>query len=101
MLSALRDAIRVYQSLHVKARILQRDISENNFIITDLRTPNGFTGLLINLDLVRPVRSERIEARHQTRTLEFISFQVLQKVAHIYRYDLKSFFHVLLWICSC
>lgn len=99
MLSALRDAIRAHQSLYLKAGILHRDISENNIIITELRTANGFTGMLMDLDLAKPLRSGRTGARHQTGTVKFMAVQVLREVAHTYRHDLDSFLYVLLCVC--
>ncbi|KAL1976908.1 hypothetical protein VTN31DRAFT_3190 [Thermomyces dupontii] len=36
---ALRDAIKAHQSLDLDGRILHRDISENNIIITDAQKP--------------------------------------------------------------
>ena len=86
--------------LFTNGDILHRDISENNVIITDPSEANGFTGMLIDLDLAKVVGSERSGARHQTGTVEFMAIQVLQKAAHTYRHDLESFFYVLLWICA-
>jgi hypothetical protein len=51
MLIALCDAVKAHRSLFVKAKILHRDISENNIIITDPKTADGCTGMLIDLDL--------------------------------------------------
>ena len=45
LLEALRDAIRAHRSLYTKGKILQRDISENNIIITDLKEVDGFMGI--------------------------------------------------------
>ena len=100
LLTALRDAIKGHRSLYIEGRILHRDISENNVIITDPASTDGFTGLLIDLDLAKIVGSGRSGARHQTGTVEFMAIQVLQKAAHTYRHDLESFFYVLIWICA-
>ena len=100
LLTALRDAIKGHRSLYMEGKILHRDISENNIIITDPASTDGFTGLLIDLDLAKVVGSGRSGARHQTGTVEFMAIQVLQKVAHTYRHDLESFFYVLIWICA-
>jgi hypothetical protein len=51
VLTALCDAIKAHRSLLTKAKLLHRDISENNIIITDPKTADDFTGILINLDL--------------------------------------------------
>ena len=48
---AIRDAIKAHQSLYVKGKMLHRDISERNIVITDAKK-TGFSGMLINFDLV-------------------------------------------------
>jgi serine/threonine protein kinase len=99
LLVALRDAIKAHRSLLNKAKILHRDISENNIIITDPKKAGGFTGMLIDLDLAI-VDGERTGGRHTTGTMEFMAIDVLRGVEHTYRHDLESFFYVLLWICA-
>jgi serine/threonine protein kinase len=81
-------------------KILHRDISENNIIITDPHRADGFTGMLIDLDLAKQVGSSRSGARHQTGTMEFMAIEVLRKATHTFRHDLESFFYVLFWICG-
>jgi serine/threonine protein kinase len=99
LLTALRDAVKAHRSLFEKAQILHRDISENNIIITDPQTADGFTGMLIDLDLAI-VDGERTGGRHMTGTMEFMAIDVLRGVEHTYRHDLESFFYVLLWMCA-
>lgn len=99
-MTALRDAIKAHKSLYIQGGVLHRDISENNIIITDPKKADGFTGMLIDLDLAKIVGSGRSGARHQTGTMQFMAIGVLRKVAHTYRHDLKSFFYVLLWISA-
>lgn len=99
LLTALRDATKAHRSLFEKAGILHRDISENNIIITDPKTTNGFTGMLIDLDLAI-VNGERTGGRHMTGTMEFMAVDVLRGVEHTYRHDLESFFYILLWMCA-
>jgi hypothetical protein len=96
LLTALRDAIKGHRSLYIDGGILHRDISENNIIITDPIRTNGFSRILIDLNLAKIVGSRPSGARHQTGTVEFMAIQVLQKAAHTYRHDLESFFYVLL-----
>lgn len=45
LLEALRNAIRAHRSLYTKGTILQRDISQNNIIIIDLKEAGGFMGI--------------------------------------------------------
>ena len=100
LLTTLRDAIKAHRSLYIQGNILHRDISENNIIITDPKKTDGFTGMLIDLDLAKVVGSGRSGARHQTGTMEFMAIEVLERAAHTYRHDLESFFYVLLWMCA-
>ncbi|KAL9125176.1 MAG: hypothetical protein Q9217_005580 [Psora testacea] len=100
LLEALRDAIKAHRSLYTDGKILHRDISENNIIITDPKEADGFTGMLIDEDLAKEIGSGRSGARHQTGTMEFMAIEVLRRVSHTYRHDLESFFYVLLWMCA-
>lgn len=99
LLTAMRDAIEAHRSLLSNAKILHRDISENNIIVTDPEMAGGFTGMLIDLDLAI-VDGERTGGRHMTGTMEFMAIDVLRGVEHTYRHDLESFFYVLLWMCA-
>ena len=99
LLTALRDAAKAHRSLFEKAKILHRDISENNIIITDPKMADGFRGMLIDLDLAI-VDGERTGGLHMTGTMEFMAIDVLRGVEHTYRHDLESFFYVLLWMCA-
>ncbi|RYO95254.1 hypothetical protein DL766_002067 [Monosporascus sp. MC13-8B] len=100
LLESERDAIKSHQSLYTKGKILHRDISSNNIIITDPETANGFKGMLIDLDLAKVRDSGPSGARHQTGTVQFMAVEVLRKADHTYRHDLESFFYVLLWMCA-
>ncbi|KAL1978298.1 hypothetical protein VTN31DRAFT_1157 [Thermomyces dupontii] len=99
LLEALRDAIKAHQSLYSKGKILHRDISENNIIITD-RHKTGHSGMLIDLDLAKELGSAPSGARCRTGTLEFMAIEVLVNRDHSYRHDLESFLYVLLWQCG-
>lgn len=100
LLKAPRDAIKAHRSLYTKGMILHRDISKNNTIITDPKEADGFIGMLINEHFAKEIGSEWSDAWHQTGTMEFMSIQVLQRVAHSYWHNLESFFYLLLWICA-
>jgi hypothetical protein len=100
LLEALRGAIRAHQSLYVKGRILHRDISSNNIIITEPDESGGYKGMLIDLDLAKERDSKPSGARNQTGTMQFMAIEVLRGADHTYRHDLESFFYVLLWMCA-
>ena len=100
LLKALRDAIKAHKSLYAKGKILHRDISKNNIIITNSKKADDFKSMLIDEDLAKKIDSGRSGARHQTGTMEFMTIEVLQRIVHTYRHDLESFFYVLLWMCA-
>jgi hypothetical protein len=54
--------------------------------------------MLINLNLTKKLGSGPTEIRYRTGTIEFMAIKVLEGKAHIYRYNLESFFYVFLWI---
>ncbi|KAI2627228.1 hypothetical protein GGS21DRAFT_493073 [Xylaria nigripes] len=95
-----RDAIIVHRSLYLDGKILHRDISENNIIITDPTQADGFRGMLIDLDLAKEEGQGTSGARYRTGTMEFMAIEVLKGIAHTYRHDLESFFYVLIWLCA-
>lgn len=100
IVATLYDAIKVHESLFIKAKILHRDISENNIIIAEPKKADGFKGMLIDLDLAKEVGQGPSGARHRTGTMEFMAIEVLQGISHTYRHDLEAFFYVLIWLCA-
>ncbi len=97
-LKACRDAIKGHQSLYEAARILHRDVSQNNIIITDAKNDTDPKGMLIDLDLAKELNCGSSGARHRTGTMQFMAIDVLEGHTHTYRHDLESFFYVFLWI---
>ncbi len=99
LLEALRDAIGGHRSLLEDGKILHRDVSENNIIITELPAQEAPKGRLIDLDLAKELDSMPSRARHRTGTMQFMAIEVLEGKGHTYRHDLESFFYVFVWIC--
>ena len=99
LLEALRDAIRGHRSLLEDGKILHRDVSENNIIITELPAEGAPKGRLIDLDLAKELDSMPSGARHRTGTMQFMAIEVLEGKGHTYRHDLESFFYVFVWTC--
>ena len=64
LLEALRDAIQGYRSLLKVGKILHRDVSENNIIITELPAKEAPKGRLIDLDLAKELDSMPSGAHH-------------------------------------
>ncbi|SLM34963.1 serine threonine-protein kinase sgk2 [Lasallia pustulata] len=100
LLEGLRDALKVHRSLYMDGKILHRDISENNIIITDPGMADGFKGMLIDLDLAKEEGKGPSGAGHRTGTLEFMAIEVLLGISHTYRHDIEAFFYVLIWLCA-
>jgi serine/threonine protein kinase len=91
-LEVCRDVIKGHRSLYQDGKILHRDISKNNIIITDAEKEKDPSGMLIDLDLAKELDSGPTGARHRTGTMEFMAIEVLEGKAHTYRHDLESFF---------
>jgi serine/threonine protein kinase len=98
-LEAVRDAIRGHRSLLEDGKILHRDVSENNIIITEFPAEDAPKGRLIDLDLAKELDSMPSGARHRTGTMQFMAIEVLEGKGHTYRHDLESFFYVFVWMC--
>jgi serine/threonine protein kinase len=90
-----------HRSLFERCKVLHRDISINNVMITESAQEGGPKGFLIDLDMASMADSETNSgALYRTGTQEFIAIEILSRSArHTYRHDLESFFYVLLWIC--
>lgn len=95
LLQALRDAIKGHRSLLQNARILHRDISEDNIIIADGTSENSPKGILIDLDSALDLEAGP-NRRQITGTRAFMSIGILRERSHTYRHDLESFLYVFL-----
>ncbi|KAH7890331.1 hypothetical protein F5I97DRAFT_1963927 [Phlebopus sp. FC_14] len=91
---AVLDALRAHSVAHDVAKILHRDISSGNIILTD----DG-RGLLIDWDLSKSLEDLKRRRRDRTGTWQFMSAALLQdpKKRHELQDDLESFMHVLAW----
>ncbi|KAI9863684.1 MAG: hypothetical protein M1813_003707 [Trichoglossum hirsutum] len=98
LLEAFRDIIKGHRSLYQVGKILHRDVSINNVIITDAKKEEDPRGMLIDLDLAKEMGSGPSGARHRTGTMEFMAIEVLECKPHTYRHDLESLFYVFLWV---
>ncbi|CAD6501133.1 BgTH12-01387 [Blumeria graminis f. sp. triticale] len=115
--TVLRNAIKAHWSLMTDAKILHRDISANNIIMTGSVSCKDWKGFVIDLYLVVLLTDGKSQEKRQAMTgtmefmaLEFMALEVLSGICqttgavveHSYRHDLESFFYVLLWQClSC
>ncbi|KIJ59178.1 hypothetical protein HYDPIDRAFT_118768 [Hydnomerulius pinastri MD-312] len=87
------DAVEAHWHAYEDARILHRDISAGNILLTD----EG--GLLIDWDLCKSRDYHTRRRRDRTGTWEFMSAALLQNTHkdHELQDDLESFLHVLNW----
>lgn len=95
-LEACRDFIKAHRSLYYDGKILHRDISENNIIVTDTEDKGDPRRILINLNLAKELDSSPSGVKYRTGIIKFMAIEVLKDKAYIYRYDLESFFYVFL-----
>ncbi|SZF05211.1 unnamed protein product [Blumeria hordei] len=109
LICGLRDAIKGHQSLYMDTKILHRDISMNNIILTDPERNDGCHGVLIDLDLAISLADDNCSesSKTLTGTMEFMAVGLLHQYAYgtkngcfnTYRHDLESFFFVLISVC--
>ena len=110
LLRAVCDVIKVHRALFLDGKILHRDVSETNMIITDVDENDGFCGMLIDVELgtiVEDGKNTRTEGKRMTGTLKFMAIEVVElalrdarrDLEHTYRHDLESFFYVFLAMC--
>ncbi|VCU40653.1 Bgt-20538, partial [Blumeria graminis f. sp. tritici] len=107
-LSGVRDAIIGHYKLLNEAKILHRDISEGNIIMTRPDVEGITKGMLIDLDMSISLNlSENPpEADNITGTVKYMAIELVKNVSNgifkyhqNYRHDLESFFYVFLSGC--
>ncbi|GAW26698.1 putative 1 protein kinase [Rosellinia necatrix] len=64
LLEACHDIVKAHRSLHYEGKMLHRDISDNNLIITNTEREADPKGMLIDLDLAKELASGSSGARH-------------------------------------
>ena len=87
------------KSLLKDGKMLHRDISENNIIITKPVAGRELKGCLIDMDLGKELNGVPSRASHLTGTMSGVLIEVLQGKGHTYRHDLESLFYVFIWMC--
>ncbi|KAK7030407.1 hypothetical protein VNI00_014151 [Paramarasmius palmivorus] len=98
LLNAIKDAMKAHEVAYEKAKILHRDVSTGNIMIS----PDGKRGFLIDWEFSKPVTEN--EMPHQVErvgTWQFMSCRLVDGHnigRHLRSDDLESFFHVLSWV---
>ncbi|KAH7925115.1 hypothetical protein BV22DRAFT_1034436 [Leucogyrophana mollusca] len=98
LVQVIHDAFHAHRDAVEKCRILHRDISTGNILIT-----KGGRGLLIDWDLSKDM--DKTEARQlgRTGTWLFMSARLLENPGKVHEIqdDMESFVHVLLYVALC
>ncbi|EPQ57055.1 hypothetical protein GLOTRDRAFT_137483 [Gloeophyllum trabeum ATCC 11539] len=111
LVGAFIDVIEAHKQLVEKANILHRDISVNNIMLVESSDQEGKNGrrrgLLIDLDYAAHYspddaqKDRKVALLERTGTTPFMAIDLLsasgQRV-HVPRWDLESFFYVLIWV---
>ncbi|KAF8554515.1 hypothetical protein OG21DRAFT_1394048, partial [Imleria badia] len=95
LVTAVFDALQAHSHAFTSAKILHRDISAGNIILTD----DG-SGLLIDWELAKLMNEAGSRRPDRTGTWQFMSANLLQHPGkmHTLTDDLESFLHVLGWM---
>ncbi|KAF8555778.1 hypothetical protein OG21DRAFT_810170 [Imleria badia] len=95
LVTAVFDALKAHSHAFTSAKILHRDISAGNIILTD----DG-SGLLIDWELAKLMKEVGSRRPDRTGTWQFMSANLLQHPGkmHTFSDDLESFLHVLGWM---
>lgn len=100
-LEACRDIVKALRSLYRNGKILHRDISIKNLIITAPRNEGDPKGMLIDFDLAFNLEKGPPPRGQCVGTPPFMAIGIMMGNVHTYRHDLESFFYVFLWIAIC
>ncbi|KAF5344896.1 hypothetical protein D9758_011599 [Tetrapyrgos nigripes] len=94
LITVLRDALIAHQDAYEKAKILHRDVSVGNILITE----DG-RGLLADWEFSRPLSEMPSRQTERIGTWQFISAALLStdRPPHKLEDDLESFHHVFSW----
>ncbi|KAF8836850.1 hypothetical protein BDN67DRAFT_261607 [Paxillus ammoniavirescens] len=96
LVRGIHGAMKAHWFAYTAVRLLHRDISPGNIILT-----KDGEGLLIDWDLAKTVDDNVARRRERMGTSQFISPMLLENpgMTHTLQDDIESFLHVLLWAC--
>lgn len=90
-----------HRSLYQEAKILHRDVSIQNIIITEPENGSGPKGIMIDLDSAMELAVGPNRPGELLGTKPFMAIGLLKGKMHTYRHDLESFLYVFLWLAVC
>ncbi|KAF8631960.1 hypothetical protein AX15_002097 [Amanita polypyramis BW_CC] len=100
---AFVDCVECHYAAYQFGRVLHRDLSVNNLMVSAHEEQKRPLGILLDWDLASRIgnQNEAIvsNARQRTGTLPFMSLDLLRAKAppHRYCHDLESFFYIMIW----
>ncbi|KIJ13561.1 hypothetical protein PAXINDRAFT_13524 [Paxillus involutus ATCC 200175] len=94
LVTGILGAMKAHWFAYNTVKVLHRDISLGNIILTD----DG-EGLLIDWELAKKVDENAARRRERTGTWQFMSAMLLRNpgMKHTLQDDIESFLHVLVW----
>ncbi|KAM0289871.1 hypothetical protein ACHAO9_005757 [Fusarium lateritium] len=107
LMQCFRDAIKGHYNLYKYGKILHRDVSVGNIMITnyDKNNPDAPRGILIDLDGSLDLKIEQKKPYNLQGTKAFMAIDISRPphdhILHTYRHDLESFFYVFLYLAVC
>jgi serine/threonine protein kinase len=107
LMKCLRDVIAGHYYLYHDGKILHRDISLGNIMITNnyRDNPRAPCGILIDLDRSLDLETEPKKPYNLQGTKAFMAIDISRPyddhILHTYRHDLESFFYVFLYLAVC
>lgn len=96
----MRDLVGCLQSLYFDGRMLHRDVSINNLVITPFESVNGSLptkGILIDFDMALDL-DDGPDLSTMIGSDGCMAIGILSGAPHTYRHDLESLFYVFLWL---
>ncbi|KAF5383649.1 hypothetical protein D9615_003848 [Tricholomella constricta] len=104
------DCLECHYHAYTDAKVLHRDLSENNLMFkrTDDTSDGKVKGILNDWDMASDVEANDeilpSTATHRIGTIPFMAIDLLvvnkRPPPHLYRHDLESFFYILVWAAS-
>ncbi|KAF5383673.1 hypothetical protein D9615_003853 [Tricholomella constricta] len=101
------DCLECHYHAYTDAKVLHRDLSENNLMFkrTDDTSDGKIKGILNDWDMASGVEANDeilpSTATHRTGTIPFMAIDLLvvnrRPPPHLFRHDLESFFYILIW----
>ncbi|KAH7920187.1 hypothetical protein BV22DRAFT_1098584 [Leucogyrophana mollusca] len=98
LVQVIHDAFHAHRDAVEKCKILHRDVSAGNILIT-----KDGRGLLIDWDMSKDMNNQEARQLGRTGTWLFMSARMLQnpKKIHEIQDDMESFLHVLIYAALC